>query len=50
VHLKYTYILPQGIIQEYACKTYCYNAVNTSTRTEQYLTAHKETNYTDYSK
>jgi len=39
-----------GIIQEYTCKRYCYNAVNTSIRTEQYLTAHKETNYTDDSK
>jgi len=39
-----------GQIQEYACKRYRYNVVNTSTRTEQYLTAHEETNYTDYIK
>jgi len=37
-----------GIIQEYACKRDWYNAVNTSACREQYLTAHIETNNTDY--
>jgi len=38
-----------GIILEYACKRHWHNAVNTSTRREQYLLAHKETKFTDYS-